>query len=217
MPYRVDNIPLLLKPFFLFYSYSLAATLYSIQAFLYLTCRIEKQGEEHPAPHINHIYATWHENLMPYFIVYIRYREPYAWINHPLWFMKPVHIILNWMGMKKLFLGSSGHGGREAMLNVVEHLKQGYNTMINPDGPAGPPKILKQGVLEMSKLSGVPVVPVRFELSRSFRLGAWDRKRIPIPFSTIRVVYGKAVAVNERNYESAAAEMQAQLSEVTSA
>ncbi len=207
MPYRVDNIPFFLKPFFLLYSYTAAALLYSIQLLIFLTCRIEKEGEEHPAPHKNHIYATWHENLLPYFAVYIRYREPYAWINHPLWFMKPIHIILSWMGMKKLFLGSSGHGGRDAMLQVVEHLKQGYNTMINPDGPAGPPYILKQGVLQMSKHSGIPIVPIRFELTRYFRLGAWDRKKVPLPFSRIRVVYEKPVAVSESNIEESSSEL----------
>jgi lysophospholipid acyltransferase (LPLAT)-like uncharacterized protein len=206
MPYRVDNIPFYLKPFFFLYAYGMALFLYSVQAIIFLTCRIVKEGEEHPSPHKNHIYATWHENLLPYFAVYIRYREPYAWINHPLWFMKPVHIVLGWMGLKKLFLGSSGHGGREAMLNVVEHLKQGYNTMINPDGPAGPNKVLKQGVLEMSKLSGIPIVPIRFELSRSFRLGGWDKKKVPLPFSRIRVVYGSAIQGYE-NFETTAQEL----------
>lgn len=204
MTYRVDNIPFLLKPFFLLYAYCAAAFLFSVQLLLFATCRIEKEGEEHPAPHKNHIYATWHENLLPYFVVYRKYKEPYAWINHPLWFMKPVHITLRWMGMKKLFLGSSGHGGKEAMLQVVEHLKQGCSTMINPDGPSGPPYILKPGVLQMSKLSGIPIVPIRFELTRCFRLGAWDRKKVPLPFSSIRVVYGKPVEAVQHSLEVAA-------------
>lgn len=213
MPYRVDNIPFLLKPFFLFYAYTAAVLLYSVQLFLFLTCRIETEGEEHPGPSKNHIYTTWHENLLPYFVVYIRYREPYAWINHPLWFMKPIHIILGWMGMKKLFLGSSGHGGREAMLKVVEHLKQGYNTFLNPDGPAGPYHVMKPGALEMSRLSGVPVVPIRFELSNYFRLKGWDKKKVPLPFSTIRVIYGKSFSVSgNSNLEEISSNLETALS-----
>src|SRR5262245_30215511 len=122
MPYRVDNIPLLLKPLFYVYAYGFALIMQAFRLSFHYTCRIVKEGEEHPAPHKNHIYATWHENLLPYFAVYIRYREPYAWLNHPLWFMKPVHLVLQWMGVEKLFPGSSGHGGRDAMLHVVEHL-----------------------------------------------------------------------------------------------
>jgi len=202
MPYRVDNIPIFLKPFFYFYSYSIALFLYSIQLLLYLTCKIEKEGEEHPPPFKNHIYCSWHENLLPYFVVYIRYKRAYAWINHPLWYMKPIHIVLRWMGMKRLFLGSSGHGGRKAMLKVVQELKSGCNAFLNPDGPAGPYKVLKPGVLEMSKLSGIPIVPIRFELSNYFRLKGWDKKKVPLPFSKIRVIYGKAVVVREENIES---------------
>ena len=197
MAYRVDNIPLLLKPFFYCYAYSVAALMYSAMLIVYATCKVVKEGEEHPAPFKNHIYATWHENLLPYFVAYRKYREPYAWLNHPLWFMKPVHITLRWMGMKKLFLGSSGHGGRDAMMQVVEHLRKGYNTLINPDGPAGPPKELKPGVINMSALSGIPIVPIRFELSNYVRLKGWDRKKVPMPFSTIKVIYGKAVQITD--------------------
>lgn len=203
MPYRVDNIPFLLKPFFLLYSYATASLLFAVQLILFLTCRIVKEGEEHPSPFRNHIYCAWHEDLLPYFITYIHYREPYAWINHPLWYMKPIHIVLSWMGMKKLFLGSSGHGGKDAMLQVVEDLKSGYNTFINPDGPGGPYHVLKPGVLNMSRLSGIPIVPIRFELSNYFRLKGWDKKKVPLPFSTIKVVYGKAVAVSDFNLQDA--------------
>ena len=199
MPYRVDNIPLMLKPLFHLYAYATAGLMYSLMMIIYATCKVAWEGEEHPAPFKNHIYATWHENLLPYFMVYHWYRESYTWINHPLWFMKPVHIVLRWMGMKKLFLGSSGHGGRDAMMQVVEHLKSGYNTLINPDGPAGPYKELKPGVLNMSRLSGIPVVPIQFELSKYFRLGGWDKKKVPLPFSTIRVIYGKAVQITDFN------------------
>jgi lysophospholipid acyltransferase (LPLAT)-like uncharacterized protein len=211
MPYRVDNIPHLLQPLFFLYSYAAASFMYFLQLFLCATCKIEKVGEDHPSPHKNHIYATWHENLLPYFVVYRKYKEPYAWINHPLWFMKPVHIALRWMGMKKLFLGSSGHGGKEAMLNVVEHLKQGYNTMINPDGPAGPYKELKPGVLNMSRLSGIPIVPVQFELSNYFRLKGWDKKKVPLPFSRIRVIYGQPFSASDKNIQQVSVKIQSEL------
>ncbi len=211
MAYRVDNIPLILKPFFYCYAYSAAALMYGIILLLYATCKIVKEGKEHPTPFTHHIFVTWHENLIPYFIVYRKYQEPYAWLNHPLWFMKPVHLLLRWMQMKKLFLGSSGHGGREAMRQVVEHLKKGYNTMLNPDGPSGPYHSPKRGMLEMSIQSGVPVVPVCFELSNYFRLKGWDKKKVPLPFSTIRVIYGKPESVDEAKMDDALLNITSQL------
>ncbi|GIV34958.1 MAG: hypothetical protein KatS3mg031_2493 [Chitinophagales bacterium] len=211
MAYRVDNVPFYLKPLFFVYAYTTASVLYTILLLLHASCKIIREGHEHPPPFRNHIYASWHENLIPYFAVYVRYKENYAWINHPLWFMKPVHIILKWMGLKKLFLGSSGHGGRAAMLHVSELLQAGYNTFINPDGPAGPPKIPKPGVLEMSRLSGIPIVPIRFELSHSFRLPGWDKKKVPLPFSVIKIIYGQPLSVHSGKEQESNQELIRQL------
>lgn len=200
MAYRVDNIPVLLKPVFYLYSYSAAIFSYGLILLVKRTCKIEKVGIDQ-TKNQNAIYAIWHENLVPYFMVYTRYKEPYVWMNHPLWFMKPVHIILGFMGIKKLILGSTGHGGRDAMVQIVDYLKEGYNTLLACDGPAGPYKELKYGVLEMSKLSGVPVIPIKFEISKFFTLSGWDKKKMPLPFSTIKVIYQPAILVDDGNYE----------------
>ena len=201
MAYRVDNIPLLLKPFFLLYSYSLAFIFYSVLLFNNLTCKIEKHGIEHNE---NAVYAIWHESLLLYFTVYLRYKKPYIWLNHPLWYMKPVHLILKFVGTEKIFLGSTGHGGKGALEKVIAHLKKGYNTLVACDGPAGPFKEMKYGVLEMSKQANIPVVAVKFSASKYFTMPGWDRKIAPYPFSTITVEYQKPVFVTEGNYEESA-------------
>ena len=43
--------------------------------------------------------------------------------------------------------------------------------------------------------SGVPIIPVRFEHSSSWRLNSWDRFHIPKPFSKITVHVGDAIDV----------------------
>ena len=203
MSYRVDNIPFAIKPLFYLYAYFLAALGYLMIGFLRLTCHIEFVGNEHSIDSKNGIYAIWHENLFPYFMVYLKYNEPYAWINHPLWYMKPVHIILHWMGLKKLFLGSSGHGGKDALEQIINEINCGYNTMVACDGPAGPYKVLKKGVLEMSRQTGVPVIPISFELSNYFILPGWDKKILPLPFTTVKVTYQESIVVTDNNYEEA--------------
>ena len=205
MAYRVDNIPLLVKPFFYVYSIALAVIGYAFLIFTRLTCRVISTTKAPLPP--NAIYAIWHENLFPYFITNLRYKTPYSWMNHPLWFMKPVHLILRFMGVKNIFLGSTGHGGMDALSKVVEYLKKGHSTLIACDGPAGPYKDLKQGVLEMSLQSGVPVVPIQFKLSKAFRLKGWDKKRIPLPFSRIEVIFHKPILVNEANYDQSKKEI----------
>lgn len=201
MAYRVDNIPLILKPFFLLYAYTLAFVSYALLIFTNLTCQIKKKGNNYKG---NAVYAIWHENLLLYFTVYLRYKEPYIWMNHPLWYMKPVHLILKLAGVRKIFLGSTGHGGKRALENVVAYLKNGHNTLVACDGPAGPYKQLKYGVLEMSKQANVPVIAIKFTASKYFTLPGWDRKRIPYPFTTISVEYQEPVFVSEENYSRSA-------------
>ncbi len=119
-----------------------------------------------------------------------------------MWVMKPIHNWLQLSRVKELALGSTGNSGKEALQKVIAFLKNGYSTLITPDGPAGPPHILKTGVLQMSIESGVPVVPLKIIPSCYFTIPTWDKKRIPLPFSLIRVIYEKPILVNNENIES---------------
>ncbi len=201
--YRVDNIPLWLKPFYLAYSYTMGWLLYAFSRCLHATCRVRFVGLEHLESSPNHILAAWHTHLGPYFAVFVRHDRPHAWINHPLWFMKSIHVLLRSLGIRKVILGSAGHGGKEAAAQLVDYLKAGYSTFINPDGPAGPPRVLKKGVLHLALASGVPVVPMRIETGACLTLNTWDRKRIPLPFTTLTVVYGEPICVTQENFEQA--------------
>jgi lysophospholipid acyltransferase (LPLAT)-like uncharacterized protein len=49
----------------------------------------------------------------------------------------------------------------------------------------------------------MPIVPLRFTLSRAWELATWDRKRLPLPFSTIHVRFGAPLLVDESNFEDA--------------
>jgi lysophospholipid acyltransferase (LPLAT)-like uncharacterized protein len=57
-------------------------------------------------------------------------------MQHPTWYMKPSHVMLRFIGVKKITLGSSGYSGKEAADQLVEYLKKGYSTVILPDGPS---------------------------------------------------------------------------------
>ena len=122
-------------------------------------------------------------------------------MNHPSWVMKSIHYWLRLSGVNELALGSSGNSGKEALQKVILFLKKGYNTLITPDGPAGPPHVLKPGVLQMSIETGIPIVPLKIIPSHFITIPTWDKKRIPLPFTTIRVVYEKPIIVSGCNME----------------
>lgn len=173
--------------------------LYLFSLLNHYTCRIRYEGEDLRS-HPHYILCIWHDTLVPFFSVFVN-MDDQIWMNHPAWYMKPIHVLLKLTGVKQICLGSSGNSGKVALTNVINLLKQGYSTTVAIDGPAGPNHILKPGVLLMSLDTGVPVIPLRFECSRSFRLGGWDKKIVPLPFSTIIVKVGTPIYVREENFE----------------
>ena len=209
MAYTVDNVPILLKPFLWLYGYTGAIFFYSIFLFAHATVRIEYRNKEVLDSNKNHIFSLWHENLMGHFVVFTRYDRDFVWLNHPMWFMKPIHIILYWMGTKKLMLGSSGNSGKEALAEVITWVKNGSSTMINPDGPRGPIRVVKDGVLNMGIETGVPVIPFKITSSNAITMPTWDKKRFPIPFSKVIVEYGEPILITESNKEEARAHLSA--------
>ena len=60
----------------------------------------------------------------------------------------------------KTVRGSKGKKGAvEASMQMISILKSGENCAMMVDGPRGPAKVAKDGVIKIAKLAGVPVVP----------------------------------------------------------
>ncbi|HEY7638133.1 MAG TPA: DUF374 domain-containing protein [Steroidobacteraceae bacterium] len=199
--YRMDNVPLLLQPLFIVYGYGVGLAQFAYHCLIHWTCRIRYEGAP-PAADRNVIYCLWHGDLQSYFCVFLRHRR-HSWMIHPSWYMKPIHVCMRLGGIDRMILGSTGHGGRAAAEQLVRELRDGRSTGIAPDGPGGPARVPKRGVFHIAAQSGVPIVPLRFTLSRAWHLPTWDRKRLPQPFSTIHVRFGAPICVDESNFESA--------------
>jgi hypothetical protein len=175
------------------------------------TCvTVEYTGVERLSPEENYIFCQWHESfplalqaLAPRVDRYLLH-TPHAWMQHPSWATTPIQVLLGLMGVERIVLGSTGHGGRNAADELVSYLRRGYSTALSPDGPKGPARVLKKGVLHMALQSGVPIVPIRFTGSRFIRSPAWDGKMHPLPFSSIRVDVGTPITVSEDTFDEAA-------------
>ncbi len=88
--------------------------------------------------------------------------------------------------------GSSSKGGAAGARELIRHLQNGHNIVLNVDGPRGPFKEAKSGVPIIARRHGVPVVPIACRATHELSLkGSWDRFRIPLPFSHMAVVYGE--------------------------
>ncbi len=194
---RVDNLPFYWKSFFWLYGYVFGICFYLYCKFIYYTRPVKFAGAALPKQPA--VYCIWHEDLVLYFSVFHQV-EKQVWMNHPAWYMKPVHVLLHLTGVQHICLGSSGNSGKQALENVIGFLKQGYSTTVACDGPAGPPLVMKPGVLLMSCDAQIPVVPLRLASAKSYRLGGWDKKVMPFLFSPIIVHVGQPVQVTEQNF-----------------
>ncbi|HAV63789.1 MAG TPA: hypothetical protein DCY13_15665 [Verrucomicrobiales bacterium] len=91
--------------------------------------------------------------------------------------------------------GSSSRRGLHAMLELVEWSKQGFDLAITPDGPRGPLYSVQPGIVPLAQLTGLPIVPICYNLPWKIRLKSWDRFQIPLPFSRCDFHLGELIEV----------------------
>jgi lysophospholipid acyltransferase (LPLAT)-like uncharacterized protein len=204
--YTIFNVPFYWKPVYWVYGYSLGFLMYLLVVLQHTTCKVRIHGEEYLLPGQNYIFCCWHQDLTGFFASMFDFSN-YRILNHPVWYMKPVHVCLRLMGIKKIYFGSSGHSGKAAAIELTEALKSGCDTFITPDGPSGPLNTFQKGALHLSMNSTIPIVPVRFEYANARKLGGWDQKRFPRLFSKFDVYLGKPIIVNESNFKHVIAEI----------
>jgi lysophospholipid acyltransferase (LPLAT)-like uncharacterized protein len=177
MQLRVDDIPWYLTLPFLIYGYGAGLLWITCFCVASLTCGITIKNKKVLDRHPNAIVCLWHENDIAFFVVQFFQRfKKHAWLNRPDAYMKPIHVVIKFLGVEKIILGSSGREGRSAANILLAHLNKGYSTMLNPDGPYGPKHVCKKGVFQLSQKSGVPIVPVSFKFKRCLKLPGWDSK-----------------------------------------
>ena len=91
--------------------------------------------------------------------------------------------------------GSSSKGGGAALRELIRAAREGRNIVFTPDGPTGPPRVAKQGLIFAAQATGLPIVPVAVAFEKEKRLRSWDKMRIPIPFTRAVYLYGNAIVV----------------------
>jgi lysophospholipid acyltransferase (LPLAT)-like uncharacterized protein len=87
--------------------------------------------------------------------------------------------------------GSSRRGGVEAFLNMAKQLRSGLNGSIAVDGPRGPRREVKEGVIRLAQITGHAIIPCAIGYKRCVTFSSWDRLRIPFPFTETSVICGE--------------------------
>ena len=112
--------------------------------------------------------------------------------------------------------GSSRRGAARALLGAVRELQAGHAVAFTPDGPTGPRREFKPGVVAAAQRGGGTVVPLHAEASRAWRLSSWDRFLIPKPAARVQIIYGRPfdVAPGDEGLERGLADAVERLGEI---
>lgn len=93
--------------------------------------------------------------------------------------------------------GSSRRGGSGGVLELLSKSRRSH-LVITPDGPRGPRRKLKPGVVFLASQSGLPILPVGVAFQKAWRAGSWDRFAVPCPGSTVFGVGAAPITVPPR-------------------
>lgn len=115
--------------------------------------------------------------------------------------------------------GSSSSGGVSGLRELLRKTRDGYDLGLAPDGPRGPRRQVKPGVVAAAKLTGVPIVPVTFSARPARRLASWDRTLVPYPFARGLFLYGEPIlvdpAADEEGREATRKQLEVELDRLT--
>jgi lysophospholipid acyltransferase (LPLAT)-like uncharacterized protein len=153
---------------------------------------VSADGREHPADPVaeRFVYAFWHEGLLaplarpPKVRVLISQHTDGELIAQ----------ICQRLGIG-VIRGSTARGGSQALLEMIRSDDESTHLAITPDGPRGPRRELKPGVVMVASQTGLPIVPVGIGFVRAWRFGSWDRFALPWPGSTLLGVVGEPIYV----------------------
>jgi lysophospholipid acyltransferase (LPLAT)-like uncharacterized protein len=89
--------------------------------------------------------------------------------------------------------GSSSRDGDVASSEFLDALKEAPGGALTPDGPRGPARRCKRGILVLAEQGNALVLPSSSSSTRPKFLNSWDRFLVPLPFSRCVVVFAPAV------------------------
>lgn len=147
------------------------------------------------------IAATWHGDIFPiacfshkiakHFCVFISQSKDGEFIAR----------ILESFGAMPV-RGSSSRGGVRALLQAKRIMeKEKRIAVITMDGPRGPRRKAKDGVVFLAQRAGAKVVPVRIDCERKKIFNSWDKFVLPLPFTRFHVYIGDPIEVTDEKLD----------------
>lgn len=163
-----------------------------------LSCRIVTvKGEEKEKEAANRsgggaVYAGWHQR-MSYHFHYFGSRHVTMMISQSRDGEYAARAA-QWLGFKNV-RGSSTRGGKQALDELTQRVREGEIAGMLADGPLGPARIAKIGSVVMARDAEVPLIGVLWGADRCWVLNSWDRYLIPKPFARVAILYTEPMLI----------------------
>ncbi len=92
--------------------------------------------------------------------------------------------------------GSSTRGWVGGLKDMIRAYRAGSDLAFAPDGPHGPPYVVKSGVIQMARATGARIFPVAPVAAWHVRARSWDRLIVPMPWSRVVYAVGEPMTVS---------------------
>ncbi|WP_127717129.1 lysophospholipid acyltransferase family protein [Halobacteriovorax sp. HLS] len=170
--------------------------------------------------HGNYLLGIWHQNLLhgilaqrgnPHIVIVSRSKDadPVAYTCKKIGTIVVRGSSRNKAGVDK--------GGKAAKEEMIEKLCQAHPGAVTIDGPKGPAKEVKPGIVDMAIKSETTIIPYLPIAEKFWSFNSWDKFRLPKLFTRIIVCYGSPIAITtDRSFESYQMELKQSLDEIES-
>jgi len=153
---------------------------------------VSADGQSHPVDPAStrYLYAFWHEVLLAPLV-----KRPKARVlisQHADGEL--IAQVCQFVGIG-VVRGSTARGGSQALMEMIRGGAGDSHLAITPDGPRGPRRELKPGIVMVASQTGMAIVPIGIGFTRAWRAASWDHFAVPVPFTTLVGVIGEPIAV----------------------
>jgi len=145
-----------------------------------------------PVPEGAIVFACLHRDILPA-LLYVRTLKPVLVVSNS----PDGDLLVHALGDEDFSYvrGATGDGGSRVFVALRRLVENGAHAGLAVDGPRGPFGVVHDGVLQLARLTGRPIVPLRCRCRVSSSLRTWDHAAIPWPGSRVEIRQGPALLV----------------------
>ncbi len=141
------------------------------------------------------VFAFWHEDLFGIAMARERTRhgEVAVMVSRSRDGEKLARVVER-LGMRPV-RASSSRGAVQGMLELYHYLRRGAGATaaLAPDGPRGPRREVKPGVVMLARRADALIMPVGFAYRRQWVFNSWDKTRLPAPWTRAVIYLGPPI------------------------